>query len=65
MSKPLPFFVILNHPSCTGNYTPMDCGDNDFELARFATKEEAEDAARNSVLGGNFGYEVFEIGCGV
>jgi hypothetical protein len=43
----------------------MDCGENDFELARFASKEDAEEAARNSVLGGNFGYEVFEIGCGV
>jgi len=65
MNKPLPFFVMLNHPSCAGNYTPMDCGDNDFELARFATKEEAEKAARNSALGENFGYEVFEIGNGL
>ena len=43
----------------------MDCGEHDFELARFASKAEAEEAAQNSVLGENFGYEVFEIGCGV
>lgn len=65
MSTPLPYFVMLNHPSCSGNYTPMDCGENDFELARFATRGEAEEAARSSVLGGTFGYEIFEIGCGV
>lgn len=65
MSEPLPFFVMLNHPSCPGNYLPMGCGEHDFELARFATKDEAEKAAKESVLGENFGYEVFEIGCGV
>ena len=65
MSEPLPFFVMLNHPSCPGNYTPMDCGENDFELARFATKEEAEASAKNSALGNAFGYEVFRIGQGV
>lgn len=64
MSEPLPFFVMLDHPNCPGNYTPMDCGEDDFELARFATKEEAEDAAKNSVLGKAFGYEVFQIGYG-
>ena len=65
MSEPLPFFVMLNHPSCPGNYIPMDCGEHDFELARFATKEEAEAAAKNSVFGEAFGYEVFQIGYGV
>jgi hypothetical protein len=65
MSKSLPFFVMLNHPSCTGNYLPMECGDgSEFGLARFATQKEAETAAKNSVLGGLYGFEVFQIGYG-
>jgi hypothetical protein len=57
-----PFFVMLSTQD--GGYTPMDCGENDFELAKFSTKEEAEKAAKNSTLGDWFGYEVFEIGSG-
>ena len=34
------------------------------EFARFKTKEEAREGALGSVLGGRFGYEIFEICCG-
>lgn len=60
------FFVMLTTQK--GDYTPlMRCTDietNAEELAKFNSKDAAKDAAENSVLGANFGYEVFEIGCG-
>lgn len=60
------FFVMLTTQK--GDYTPlMLCTDiiNDAsELAKFKTKEAARNGALNSVLGENFGYEIFEIGTG-
>ncbi|NUZ10063.1 hypothetical protein HUZ36_04650 [Pseudoalteromonas sp. McH1-7] len=60
------FFVMLT--TQTGGYTPlMLCTDIEYnreELAKFKTKEAAKSAAESSVLGENFGYEVFEIGYG-
>ncbi len=60
------FFVMLTTQK--GGYTPlMMCSDiatNESEMAKFKTEEEAKKAASSSVLGENFGYEVFEIGYG-
>lgn len=56
------FFVILN-TQC-GGIAPMTDAETD-ELATYETKEAADDAARNCVLGDAFGFEVFERGCGV
>jgi hypothetical protein len=53
------FFVMLSTQS--GGATPMIDGG---EMAFFATQAEADAASRNNPLGDNFGYEVFELGCG-
>ena len=55
------FFVILNLPN--GDYTYMTL-DDDCNLAKYESKEEAEQAAKTSVLGYEFGYEIFERGLG-
>ena len=54
------YFVMLNLQR--GGFTPMT--NDDEELARFETQEEAEVGAKNNVLGGAFGFEVFCRGCG-
>ena len=60
------FFVMLTTQS--GSYTPLvlcsDIENNIEELAKFETKDAAIKGAEKTVLGENFGYEVFEIGCG-
>ena len=60
------FFVMLTTPS--GGYTPLELctsiADNTSEFAKFNTKELADSGALGSVLGSEFGYEVFQIGCG-
>lgn len=60
------FFVMLTTQN--GGYTPLmfctDIATNEAELAKFATEQEARKAAKDSVLGEAFGFEVFEIGCG-
>ena len=60
------FFVMLTTQS--GGYTPLkNClsiAHNTSELAKFKTKESAAEGALESVLGSEFGYEVFQIGCG-
>jgi len=60
------FFVMLTTPS--GGYTPLEnclsIANNTSELAKFKTKESAIKGALDSVLGSEFGYEVFQIGCG-
>ncbi|MCG7552095.1 hypothetical protein [Pseudoalteromonas sp. Of11M-6] len=60
------FFVMLTTQN--GGYTPLMLCTNietsSEELAKFETKEAAAKAAESSVLGDNFGYEVFEIGYG-
>ena len=56
------FFVMLTTQS--GGYTPL-VSDVDLDsLAKFETEAAASAAAQNSVLGSEFGYEVFQIGCG-
>lgn len=35
-----------------------------FELGKFETKEKARESALGTVLGKQFGYEIFEIGTG-
>jgi hypothetical protein len=60
------FFVMLNTQN--GGYTPLEtCTSIEYdtsELAKFKTKELAKEGALGSVLGSEFGYEVFEIGDG-
>ena len=60
------FFVMLTTPS--GGYTPLEtCTsiENDTsEFAKFKTNKLAKQGALGSVLGSEFGYEVFQIGCG-
>ena len=55
------FFVMLSTQS--GGYTAMTQADAD-QIAKFESYAEARECAKNSVLGENFGYEVFEIGHG-
>jgi len=60
------FFVMLTTPS--GGYTPLEnclsITNDTSELAKFKTKSLAISGALESVLGSEFGYEVFQIGCG-
>ncbi|TGZ35334.1 hypothetical protein EQ875_01615 [Photobacterium damselae subsp. damselae] len=61
------YFVMLTTQN--GGYTPLmlctgiELGET--ELAKFTSKNDAETAANNSILGAEFGFEVFEIGYGV
>ena len=55
------FFVMLYTQN--GSYTPMM--ENDEDMAKYETIDDARAAAENSMLGSAFGYEVFQIGCGV
>lgn len=56
------YFVILYTQS--GGFTHMTDSDGEG-LATFETEEEARKCARDNILGENFGYEIFEYGCGV
>lgn len=60
------FFVMLNKPD--GGFTQLELctsiQNGTSELSKFKTKEEAEKGAVESVLGGTFGFEVFELGNG-
>lgn len=56
------FFVMLN--TQRGSYTPLMDSHND-DIAKFITVEAACECADANMLGEHFGYEVFEIGCGV
>lgn len=55
------FFVMLNTPK--SSYTPLMY--DDYDIAKYESIEDAQIAAENNSLGETFGYEVFEIGCGV
>jgi len=56
------FFVMLNTQG--GGYTPLVDSDSD-DIAKFKTAEAARECAGQNLLGEHFGFEVFEIGCGV
>ena len=60
------FFVMLTTQK--GGYTPlMNCisiADDTSEFAKFETKDDAREGALGSVLGEQFGYEIFEVGMG-
>tara|TARA_B100000809_G_scaffold134362_1_gene132056 strand:- start:968 stop:1180 length:213 start_codon:yes stop_codon:yes gene_type:complete len=60
------FFVMLTTQQ--GGYTPLELctsiANNTSELAKFKTKEDARKGALESVLGEQFGYEIFEVGTG-
>lgn len=53
------YFAMLNTQN--GSITPMMDGE---EIAIFISAEECADAARQSVLGSHFGFEVFAQGSG-
>lgn len=58
-----PYFVMLRHPS--KGFVPMETGEGEcFELATFETHIQADRSARDSVLGGALGFEVFKMGDG-
>jgi hypothetical protein len=50
------FFVILT----TQNVTPAPMMLENEELATFDTEVEAEEAAKDNILGKHFGYEIYE-----
>lgn len=54
-----PFFVMLNNQKGT-RLVPM--ADPENELMMYATKEEAEEAAKHTFYGEHFGYEIHEAG---
>jgi len=54
------FFVMLY--TQVGDYVEMT--DDEGDVAKYHTMEEARAAALNSVYGETFGYEIFEIGTG-
>ena len=54
------YFVLLNHPTSR----PMPMLDDKDNLAFFPSKKEAKKAARTTMLGDAYGYEVFCLGCG-
>jgi len=45
-----------------GGYLPLM--QNDEDIAKFDTENEAREGAKSSTLGEEFGYEIFEIGSG-
>ena len=49
------YFVMLIHPNC--GYTPLM--ENEDDIAKFQTNEDAVSAAINTSLGEVYGYEVF------
>jgi hypothetical protein len=55
------FFVMLTTQN--GDYLPLI--DKYGDIAKFNTANAARDSAKNNPLGENFGYEIFERGCGV
>lgn len=59
MKTDKPWFVMLIHP--TLGYVPLDCGKDEFELARFATEKEAHKSAYDTTLGEKFGYRVYHV----
>jgi hypothetical protein len=54
-----PYFVILNHPN--GSYVPLE---NDNGMMFFDSEIMATSAAESSILGSEYGFEVFELGGG-
>jgi hypothetical protein len=55
------FFIMLTTQN--GDYTPLMSEDG-YDIAKYPTKEAAIKSAKNNVLGCNFGFEIFEKGCG-
>ena len=55
------FFVMLTTQK--GSFTPMTESESE-EIAKFEYEGDATIAASETVLGEQFGYEVFEIGRG-
>lgn len=56
------YFVMLNHPSDYVEAVPLMKDDDHIEF--FETKEEADKAAPQTILGDNYGWEVFCLGRG-
>ena len=55
------YFVILNHPN-ENIYMPLE---DDDGMAMFESEALAIVAGNKSMIGSEFGFEVFEIGGGV
>jgi hypothetical protein len=55
------FFVMIT--THNGGYTPL-MNDECDDIEKFETAELAKECAKNNPYGDNFGYEVFERGCG-
>ena len=58
------FFVMLNHPSDSIPAVPLIDPDSD-NIGFYETEGEAGCAAESSHLGEEWGYEIFELGCGI
>lgn len=56
-----PYFVILNHPN--GGNVPMT--DEDDEMVFFECEDDAFNAASNTSIGPEFGFEIFRSGNGI
>lgn len=54
------FFVLLTHP----NTKPVPLTNSIEDLVYFESYEKAVNAAKSSILGEFYGYEVFQLGCG-
>ena len=57
------FFVMLTTQD--GGYAPLMDGSTDDEIAKFGSADAAKANAEDNILGANFGYEIFEKGCGL
>lgn len=55
-----PFFVMLHHPN--GGALPMV--DDNEDVVFYDSKTHAISDAKANPLGGNYGFEIFEIGYG-
>lgn len=53
------YFVMVY--STNGDFLPMLTEDDDFDVAKFETFEEAKEAAENCPLGAACGFEIFNI----
>lgn len=58
-----PYFVMLWNQGAT-QLVPM-CSEKTGELEMFETLLDATECAQHTTFGANFGYEIFEVGCGV
>lgn len=56
------YFVILHDQH--GGAVAMTCDDDGFQLSLFETREEAEKAGQDNIMGRACGFDVHELGGG-